>query len=460
MIWFIAEDIYWYRNFDWYSDFLKQRGKNAIPVRRETCLHCGDHFLLLLPSPDEVTDRLRKGDRFDVLACNYPPKDIETMFVIHKLPNRHKFLTSQEYEYSLLLKEEDRNKYEREKLADKLGLKIYQPQLNSEDLVGLNGIKRFIYKVKIIDDNLLRPRGIFLVGVPGTGKSYSAKYAASLLNYYLVEMNIARIIESDRPIELLHDIFKYLEEFSQTQDRGVVLWIDEIEKMFAGMQSEASSKRIFGQLLTVLNDFNSEMGYKIKGIFFVTANNIKDIVENNPEFLRKGRFDELFFLDTPRLEDARNMFSLYRKKYTFPYRNKKLQSFEQEAVDMVQLIYSLEASKYGSKDVTRFIYTPAEIENIVKEMASRYILRKSAKNGDRDILYLLYSKREFQKVNSYIKNTSNYEEFIEKAQNFVTDELDHLDLCYVIIKNDPLTIRLRESIAFMRSQERFFSVAD
>lgn len=465
IIWFVAEDIKWYQDYQWWAQFIK----NNNIKKEENIVFTEDkqNFLLITPDDKLIMKYLQDGVNFDVLSYSYPPSKLRDIFVIHYLENAYQYLTTQENAYMQKMPLEEQDKFRRKKLEDKLGLKIYQPKLRHEDMVGLVGIKRFIYRVKLIKDEKLKPKGIFLVGVPGTGKSFSAKYAASLLDYYLVEMNVAKIIESENSVEILHRIFKYLEDFTQTQGKGVVLWIDEIEKMFAGMQSDTSTKRVFGQLLTILNDFNTETGYKIHGIFWVTANNIKDIVENNPEFLRKGRFDELFFVDTPTFEDSKKMFALYKSKFPFKYTPKRFNTFEEEIVDYIQTIYSMEASKYGAKDVTKFIYTPAEIENITKELSIRYLLKQHyARHRENDLLRLLYSKREFVQIGMYIKHMEyynvDYEKFLQNVSNHIikTSDIDLVDITYVVVKNDPLTIRLRDSIAYMRSQEKFFTPAD
>lgn len=441
--WFIAEDIYYFSKIsEWYK---------------------GKHPLLILPTKEEVLEKIRKGEIFCVLSPFYPFEEVKSLFVTVFLENKYQPLTTQEYLYANTLSEFERKEFERIKLSERLGLKIYRVNLKEEDLVGLNAIKRYLYRVKTIKDPNLRPKGVFLVGVPGTGKSYSAKYAASILQYYLVELNVARIIEDANPIALLHRIFKFLE----TINDGLVLWIDEIEKMFAGIQSDTATKRVFGQLLTILNDLNTETGYKINGIFWVTANNIKDIVENNPEFLRKGRFDELFFIDTPLKPDAKKMFALYKKKFPFNFKSYDGKSYEETAIDLVETVYLIAIQKYGTKDVQRFIYTPAEIEGLTKEMAIREILKRENKNNI-EVIKLLYPEREFAtlianpKFRNYPFFSSDYNKFISKISEEIKKEpyVDFVDFLFLIVRNEPLVIRLRDSIAFMRSQEKFFVSGD
>lgn len=441
--WFIAEDIYYFSKInEWYK---------------------GKYPLVILPSKEEVLEKIRKGEIFCVLSSSYPFEEVKSLFVTVFLENKYQPLTTQEYLYANTLSEFERKEFERMKLSERLGLKIYRVNLREEDLVGLSAIKRYLYRVKTIKDPNLRPKGVFLVGVPGTGKSYSAKYAASVLHYYLVELNVARIIEDANPIALLHRIFKFLE----TINAGLVLWIDEIEKMFAGIQSDMATKRVFGQLLTILNDLNTETGYKINGIFWVTANNIKDIVENNPEFLRKGRFDELFFIDTSLKPDAKKMFALYKRKFPFNFKSYDNKNYEETAIDLVETVYLIAIQKYSTKDVQRFIYTPAEIEDLTKEMAIREILKKENKNNI-EVIKLLYPEREFAtlianpKFRNYPFFSSDYNKFISKINEEIKREpyVDYVDFLFLIVRNEPLVIRLRDSIAYMRSQEKFFVSGD
>lgn len=78
---------------------------------------------------------------------------------------------------------------------------------------------------------------------------------------------------------------------------------------------DPKEKRILGRLLSVLNDFNTEASeYDFNAIVFATANDLNTILDNNPEFLRRGRWDELFFINLPTHEYAQEIFNIYIKK--------------------------------------------------------------------------------------------------------------------------------------------------
>lgn len=138
---------------------------------------------------------------------------------------------------------------------------------------------------------LVPPRGILLLGVQGGGKSLCAKAVATAWSRPLLRMDVGRLYdryigESERRLRLA---------FAQAERMApIVLWIDEIEKAFASSASQSSdgglSRRMFGELLTWMQEHRSP-------VFLVaTANDIEALP---PELLRKGRFDEIFFVDLP-----------------------------------------------------------------------------------------------------------------------------------------------------------------
>jgi hypothetical protein len=150
------------------------------------------------------------------------------------------------------------------------------------------------------------PRGVLMLGVQGAGKSLSAKAVATAWQRPLLRMDpgvlFDRFIgESERR---LRDALKQAEMMAP-----VILWIDEIEKGFASAASQSVdgglSKRMFGTLLTWMQEHRAPV------FLIATANDIEALP---PELLRKGRFDEIFFIDLPNLEARAQIFSLHLKK--------------------------------------------------------------------------------------------------------------------------------------------------
>jgi SpoVK/Ycf46/Vps4 family AAA+-type ATPase len=147
---------------------------------------------------------------------------------------------------------------------------------------------------------------MLLLGVQGAGKSLAAKAVATAWKWPLLRLDAGSLYdryigESERR---LRDALHQVERMSP-----VVLWIDEIEKGFASAASQSSdgglSKRMFGTLLTWMQERECP-------VFLVaTANDIEALP---PELLRKGRFDEIFFVDLPDLEARWAILSIHLKK--------------------------------------------------------------------------------------------------------------------------------------------------
>lgn len=452
MRWYYAEDRKYYN-----EDYLKKFKRKEADM-------------LICPSDADLLQGLRSGRDIDVIAPYLPPSSLRNLFVFVELPNEYGILTSQEMEYLQELPPEQRETQERKIIENKLGLKITKPNVSEDKVVGLRNVKRFVYQIENITEPKLKPKAVFLAGIPGTGKSFSAKYAASVLNRYLVEFNLTKIMESPNPAFLLHSIFSYLEKLS-SQGYKFVLWIDEIEKMFASLESE-EEKRLMGQLLTVLNDLNEPTGYKVDGVFFITANNITQIVDKNPEFLRKGRFDELFFLDVPNIDDAAKLYSLYRKLYgDFAYYNTYThsQNFEKDAIFYsMEEVYAEQRGKIGSPEAgERYIYTPAEIQSICKELAKRQKDNERFLSGETNIIELIYPYAVLKKISrffgerniTYDKMKKIHEEKLKLASRRGA-KLTELDLIAILSSIEPMSITMRESLAKMYSTERYFIRAD
>ncbi len=153
---------------------------------------------------------------------------------------------------------------------------------------------------------LTAPRGVLMLGVQGAGKSLCAKAIATAWHRPLLRMDAGALYdryigESERR---LRDTLRQAEMMAP-----IILWIDEIEKAFASAASQSSdgglSKRMFGTLLTWMQE-------RAAPVFLVaTANDIEALP---PELLRKGRFDEIFFVDLPDAETRAQIFAIHLKK--------------------------------------------------------------------------------------------------------------------------------------------------
>ncbi len=166
-----------------------------------------------------------------------------------------------------------------------------------DDIGGLENLKRWLAKRdgSWLDSasawGLPSPKGVLVTGVPGCGKSLTAKCTATMWGLPLLRMDVGRVFSG-----LVGSSEQNMRAALRTAEAvaPAVLWIDEIEKGFAGVGGPSgdsgTSQRVFGTFLTWLQE-------KTKPVFvFATANNIERLP---PEFLRKGRFDEIFFVDLP-----------------------------------------------------------------------------------------------------------------------------------------------------------------
>ena len=194
------------------------------------------------------------------------------------------------------------------------GVLEYSPaEHRLEDVAGLDRLKSWLRRRRAVfqdpqrakEFGLSAPRGILLLGVPGCGKSLSAKAVAREYGLPLIRLDPARLYT------------KYVGETEQNLRKAIktaeamapiVLWVDEIEKGLGqgtGGGDAGLSQRIFGTFLSWLQD-------KPDGVFVIATCN--DIAELPPELLRKGRFDEIFFVDLPGAEVRRAILALHLKR--------------------------------------------------------------------------------------------------------------------------------------------------
>lgn len=148
------------------------------------------------------------------------------------------------------------------------------------------------------------PKGVLLIGVPGCGKSLSAKAIATAWGLPLYRLDMAGILGM-----YVGQSESQLRDALDTADRVApcVLWIDEIEKALASGQGDSgTSRRLIGQFLYWLQESRAK-------VFIVATSN--DVTTLPPELLRKGRFDEMFFVDLPDRNDREEILRLYFAKY-------------------------------------------------------------------------------------------------------------------------------------------------
>ena len=189
-------------------------------------------------------------------------------------------------------------------------LEYYAPEFGLGDVAGMAGLKTWLAKrrsvvtdaQRAVEFGLRFPKGILLLGVPGCGKSMCARAVASEWGLPLLKLDPANLYD-----KYVGDSEKNFKRALQTAERmaPVILWIDELEKAFAqgGDESDGGvSRRVFGSFLAWLQDRRGD-------VFVVATSN--DVSRLPPEFIRKGRFDEVFFVDLPQPAVREAIFGIH-----------------------------------------------------------------------------------------------------------------------------------------------------
>ncbi len=200
--------------------------------------------------------------------------------------------------------------------ADISGLEKIEVDESVKDVGGLAGLRNWLDEKKQLlqpekraimrAKGLQPPRGILLVGVPGCGKSLSAKSISANWKLPLYRLDFATVQGSyvGQSEQQLKDALMTAENVSPC-----ILWIDEIEKGLSGAGSNNDggvSTRMVGQFLFWLQECK-------KQVFVVATANDVSLLPS--ELLRRGRFDELFFVDLPTVEERKEILALYMRKY-------------------------------------------------------------------------------------------------------------------------------------------------
>lgn len=201
---------------------------------------------------------------------------------------------------------------EKEQIIKKSGILEYIiPDESMANIGGLENLKNWLkersqgFSEEAKKFHLPPPRGVLLIGVPGCGKSLCAKVIAYEWRKPLLRFDVGRVFskwvgESESNIRR---VIKTVESIAPC-----ILWIDEIEKEFGGVLGEGdsgTSSRVFASFLTWMQEKKSP-------VFVVaTANNLNKLP---PEFLRKGRFDEIFFIDLPFEDERKEIFRIHLLK--------------------------------------------------------------------------------------------------------------------------------------------------
>ena len=267
---------------------------------------------------------------------------------------------------------------------------------------GLNGLKDWLDKRKdafskeALDYGLPQnPKGILLVGIQGAGKSLFAKAVSSYWNFPLLKLDMGKVFSGlvGSSEQNMRQVFKVAESVAPC-----ILWCDEIDKGMSGSRSSSSSdggttSRVLGSWLTWMQDRKAP-------VFVVATAN--DVTNLPPELLRKGRFDEIFFVDLPRFLERKKIFSIHLEKRSRNPKNFNLNFLAEitENFTGAEIESSIEAALYEAFSDDKREVTNKDIENAIKSSVPISKLMKE----DIENLRLCASDRA--------RNASNYDDIV------------------------------------------------
>ena len=257
-----------------------------------------------------------------------------------------------------------------------------------DDIGGLESLKTWlrrkakVYKSinKAMEFGVDMPKGVLIAGVPGCGKSLAAKVTAQLFEVPLLRLDMGKIMG------------KYVGESEENMRKAIslaeaispcVLWIDELEKAFAGIDGSGSevTVRLFGTFLTWMQEKTSP------AFVIATAN---DITKLPPELMRKGRFDEIFYVGLPNRKERKKIFEIHIAK-----RRKS----DLSNIDLDMLVSKTEG------------YSGADIEGVVKDaVENTFADDKTSLSTD----YIISS----------INNTHSLSEIMKESLNKLSKEYE------------------------------------
>lgn len=262
-----------------------------------------------------------------------------------------------------------------------------------EDIGGLDNLKAWLKKKAKVFHNIQAaerfgvdmPKGVLVAGVPGCGKSLSAKAIAHLFEVPLLRLDMGRLMG------------KYVGESEANMRRAIslaeaispcILWIDELEKAFAGIGNSGGgaevTTRLFGYFLTWLQEKSSPT------FVVATAN---DITKLPPELMRKGRFDEIFYIGLPKQAERRRIFEIHiKKRRPMDLKNIDIDGLARETdgfsgadlegvvKDGIESAFAEDKDKVSTEDIQRAIKETNSLKELMgetlNELVEKYEKRK------------------------------------------------------------------------------------
>jgi len=339
-----AKSVFIFRDFQLLTNRINQSPEYVSLVRQLKQLYrklkASDNTVVFMVSsptiPAELKDCLvlveallpNAGERLTIIRawietnCRDIPCDLNDD-AIHHLVSVSAGMTSRQLQSSLGLSAVKRKGITQESVEDVLSDKVsvvktsevldcIKVEATLDDVGGLAGIKDFMLKRALalgqaaVRYGLPTPKGVLILGPPGTGKSLVAKVTANVFQIPLLRFDIGKLQAS--LVGQSEERMRIALAIAESQ-APCILWIDELEKAFGGVTGPSGDsgvlQRQFGYLLNWMQERETP-------VFMVaTANNIRQLP---PEFMRKGRFDEIFFVDLPTPSECQAIMEVLLRK--------------------------------------------------------------------------------------------------------------------------------------------------
>jgi len=333
----------------------------------------------------------------------------------------------------------------KKKYLSQFGLiELIDSTISIDQIGGLDQLKNWLRKKKQIFDDLTiakqwgicPPKGILLVGMPGCGKSMSAKASASLFSVPLLRLDIGSLMgkfvgESESNMK---ESLKIAEAASPC-----VLWIDELEKAFSGINGSGGSTeittRLFGYFLTWMQE-------KPGAVFVVATAN--DITTLPPELLRRGRFDEIFYIDLPNLHERKQIFKVHVECLPHPPHNLSYDELADKTegfsgADIEAVIQDSLEEKFRKRESTltneilkKYIERINPISKVLEEKIGNY----RELFAQYKLVSASFDENNCKKLNNYYKSSDPSE-----RENAASNKLTKPEVLQILAEDDEEKVR-------------------
>ena len=308
---------------------------------------------------------------------------------------------------------------EKKRIVKKSGIiEVVDTDISFDDVGGLQKLRQDLEVKSAIYNNLGDaekyhipiPKGILVIGMPGCGKSMIAQATANKFGVSLLRLDVSRLMgkyvgESEANLRLALA--------TAEAAHPCVLWIDEIEKAFAGGNGNSGDNDML--VMRMMGHFLTWMQERKTPVYIVaTANDVM-----RPEFMRKGRFDEVYFVDFPSENERAQILEVKIKKYTQDINN---QLFDFSEIGDCRDVVKEMKGEYGG-------FSGSEIEcvlNMVVETRFQDYLREKAKASNENFIpsQIKISKEDFKKAIDTIKSSvmANQKSKKKKEEDYLREK--------------------------------------